>query len=117
LISDPLSFGPVDAFVALLEELVVVLEDAVTDRALSRGDAIDRALTWVGATQGVLTLGKLSRFDPNRFNTARLVDTLTETLLAGWGAKGADVRRASSYLTRLEEDGLLSRTTTQGDDS
>jgi AcrR family transcriptional regulator len=74
---------------------------AAEGRALDRGDAWGRAVSWVAALNGVLLLEGLGRADPRTFQPAALARQLTIDLVVGWGADPAVVARAALHVERL----------------
>ena len=68
--------------------------------ALGPGDPMRRALCFWAALQGVVQLRKLSRLDPELLDTSRLLHTLCDGLLCGWGAARESFEEAADWVER-----------------
>lgn len=88
-------------FIGLFGQLVNQLLAAEQCGALSPGDAQRRALVFWSSLQGVCSLRKLRRVDPNFFDPARAGSELVISLLIGWGA---EPERAKEQERRCEAD-------------
>lgn len=90
-----------ESLAPLLGDVRDLFEIAAERGALAEGDAVERTLTLWGGLHGVLQLTKLARFEPERMDGRRRVEHLLESLLAGWGARTAEVAATKD----LEGDG------------
>jgi AcrR family transcriptional regulator len=89
---------------SFLDDVRSLLARAADAGALAPGDAFDRTLVLWSALQGSSQLGKISRFEPKRFDARRLGREALRALLAGWGACDADVARAVSAADRQKRN-------------
>lgn len=79
---------------ALLGELVGLFAEASRQGALTAGDAMQRAVVFWAALQGLTQLEKLRRLSPPVPATSPLGDLATKTLLLGFGADPALLNKA-----------------------
>lgn len=98
LVEDEHTAAPLQAALALVQEVAGAIDGASAVGALTEGDALDRALVLLASTQGILQLEKLRRFDSDRFDTARLAVRLTRDLLVAWGASPTALEAAAQHL-------------------
>jgi AcrR family transcriptional regulator len=84
--------------VALLLELSALFSRAEAAAALPAGDVAQRTRIIWGTLQGILSLAKLSRFDPAMGETAALGTEAVTALLRGWGASAHHVERATELV-------------------
>ncbi len=89
LVRDDEALRVAPALMAFLSDVAGLHPHRPRAEALGPGDEERRALVLWGALQGVCQLGKLARFDEQRFDTTALGEDLLATLLAGWGASPA----------------------------
>ena len=101
LLADPRPLVPAEEakqtaplLLAFLNDVRDVLARAASVGALTPGDAFDRTLVLWSALQGAAQLGKISRFEPKRFDATRLGREALRALLMGWGAKSSELDRA-----------------------
>jgi AcrR family transcriptional regulator len=83
-------------FIGIFTQLINQFRDASECQALAAGDAQRRALVFWSSLQGVSTLDKLCRVDPEFFDPTRAGAELIATLLEGWGADPACVQQQRS---------------------
>lgn len=69
----------------VLARVAARIAQAQAHGVLREGDALRRTVILWGATQGVMQLRKLARFDPG-FGGVGLADELVRSTLVGWGA-------------------------------
>jgi AcrR family transcriptional regulator len=86
LLADVAALRVAPAMLAFLADVSALFEEAAAAGALCPGDSERRALALWGALQGINQLGKLARFDAERFDARRLGGVAVRALLAGWGA-------------------------------
>ena len=91
----------------VLDPVVARLGEAVDNRSLQPGDPVARSLVWHASLLGVLRLERLAPVDRHLFRAAPLARTLAEGLLVGWGADGAEVEVAATWVERLSARGPL----------
>jgi AcrR family transcriptional regulator len=96
-----------EVLMALLEDPRRLIADAVEAEVLEDGDAVERALRWVGALNGVLVMDGLAPLDRHLFRGAHLARALTADLLVGWGAVRSQVEGAAALVDRLAAMGPL----------
>lgn len=84
--------------------------------ALHPADPMDRTIVLAAALNGVLQVGKLSRWDADLLNGARLARILVDDLLLGWGAPSAQLAEAHAVIDRIARRQPLARPLTHGDD-
>lgn len=94
LLADTAALRVAPAMMAFLADVSALFDEAAASGALCPGDAERRALTLWGALQGINQLGKLARFDSERFDARRLGEVALRALLAGFGASGEALDRA-----------------------
>lgn len=92
------------------------VEGAVAAAALEAGDAMDRTVVLAAALNGVLQVGKLTRWDAELLDPARLARSLVDSLLAGWGADPTHLSAAHGVIDRIARRQPLARPLpTEGD--
>ena len=108
LLSDPVASDPTDrsgpslgVVRSLLDQPRELIDDAVEAGVLDPADALERALRWLAALNGVLRVEVLAPLDRHLFRGTHLARSLTEDLLVGWGASREDVEVATSQVERL----------------
>lgn len=79
---------------AMLAEVGALFVHAAGVGALPPGDAAEQTLVVWATLQGVMSLGKLGRFDPRLGATDALGHAALSALLRGWGADAAALDRA-----------------------
>jgi len=77
--------------------------------ALGAADPMDRTVTLAAALNGVLQVGKLSRWDAELLDGARLARLLVDDLLAGWGAAPEPLAAAHAVIDRIARRRPLAR--------
>jgi hypothetical protein len=90
-----------DVLMALLEDPRLLVVEAVEARLLDPDDALERALRWMTALNGVLLVDRLAPLDRHLFRGAHLARALTADLLVGWGAARDEVEGAAAQVDRL----------------
>lgn len=85
--------------------------------ALQPADAMERTIVLAAALNGVLQVGKLSRWDPDLLDGPRLARVLVDDLLAGWGAEPALLAEAHAVIDAIARRGPLARPLPHGDNS
>lgn len=78
-----------------------LLDEACRLDVLEYGDDTGRALRWMCALRGVVSLERLSKVDRHLFRVNHHARELTFDLLVGWGADRADVEIAGSHVEEL----------------
>lgn len=81
-------------------EAMQVLAEARTERALSEGEDVERALVLWASLQGIAQTRKLERWGVPGLASDALADALVRALLVGWGAEPS---RAKESLARAAE--------------
>jgi AcrR family transcriptional regulator len=76
----------VEAMLVLLREVAALIEQAESVHSLQPGPALSRAVELWAAIHGNVLIGKFARFDPELFSASGRVESLTQSLLIGWGA-------------------------------
>ena len=82
--------------------------------ALGPGDAMDRTIVLAAALNGVLQVGKLSRWDAELLDAARLARLLIDDLLTGWGADADHLAAAHAIIDGIARRQPLARTLPDG---
>ncbi len=90
-----------DVLLALLEDPRGLVVEAVEAGVLDPDDALERALRWVTALNGVLLVDRLAPLDRQLFRGAHQARALTADLLVGWGAARDAVEGAAAQVDRL----------------
>ena len=93
LVGDAQAKKTAPVLVGFLGDVAALLERAAETGAIEPGDAFDRTLILWSSLQGILQLGKLGRFDGERFDPKRLGERAVRDLLAGWGASAAALEK------------------------
>jgi AcrR family transcriptional regulator len=100
----------------LLTELLVVIEAAVSEGALSStsqragDDGLRRTLRLIGALDGALLVSNANVTalpDPEAFQARHLTQLVTEDLLLAWGAPPRTLEAATVQLERMRAAGTL----------
>lgn len=89
---------------------------AASAGALAPGDPMDRTIVLAAALNGVLQVGKLSRWDAELLDGARLGRLLIDDLLAGWGAAVDHLAAAHAVIDGIARRQPLARTLPDGVD-
>jgi AcrR family transcriptional regulator len=105
LLSDEESRRTAPLLLAMIGDVEALFRTAVETRALARGDSIERTLAFWAVLQGALTLEKARRVAPALPSAAVVAGSAIATLLTGWGAPAAQLRRAQ----RIVESGKGAR--------
>lgn len=98
LIADEHAAAAVPLLTALLDDVQRLLADGVTAGAFDAGDPRARALTLWSTLHGLNALGKLARLAPPASGAAEVGQEAVRTLLRGFGAERALIRRAEEAL-------------------
>ncbi|MFU8803466.1 MAG: TetR/AcrR family transcriptional regulator [Bradymonadaceae bacterium] len=78
----------------LLGHLARVIEEGQRLEQLSPGSPLDRAIIAWSSLQGMADRRKLTRLQPEVFDTKRLTRELLRSFLLGWGAQAEDIDAA-----------------------
>lgn len=78
----------------LLNDIRLACVEAVAADALTPGDPTSRTTTLLAAIQGVMQTRKLLRFLDGAQELSTLLGGVAADLLAGWGARAGDLKRA-----------------------
>ena len=99
LVADPREIIPGDqiAVVAPAGAAVLAVAEGIVGE-LPGSDSRSRAVMWVAALMGVIATRKLSRLDSSLFDSEELAESLTCSLLRGWGVREPQLRRALDAL-------------------
>ncbi len=84
--------------------------------ALHPGDPMDRTIVLAAALNGVLQVGKLSRWDAELLDGGRLARLLIDDLLAGWGADADHLAAAHAVIDGIARRQPLARPLPDGAD-
>ena len=79
---------------ALLGDVDALFREAEESGLLDKGDSFQRTLAFWAVLQGTLALEKLRRIAPALPSAREVATDALAGMLAGWGADGANVRRA-----------------------
>jgi len=91
----------VGAMLETLKPLREVIEVAMQEGVLSRGNASQRTLTLFAGLQGILQLRKLGEKVPHVFDIDTLFETLLHSILMGWGVSSEAIKSAEGLLSDL----------------
>lgn len=93
------------AFAGLIQQVSLSLLEAERAGELSpSADPAQRAVLLLASHQGLLQLGKVSRYAPDLLDPRRLGDALVDALLSGWGADPAQIPFTRALLRAPQDD-------------
>lgn len=99
LVDDVASAVVAPPMMGVLSFVSVLFEAAARLGALNDAQsALERTIVFWSSSHGVMMLQKLERLAPRSFDTTALNETLTNTLLAGWGATQDDLAAAQTWI-------------------
>ncbi|HBP17722.1 MAG TPA: hypothetical protein DEA08_08010 [Planctomycetes bacterium] len=93
------------AFAGLIQQVSQTLLDAEQAEELGPSDdPAQRAVLLLASHQGLLQLGKVSRYAPDLLDPRRLGDALVDGLLTGWGADPSQIPFTRALLRAPQDD-------------
>jgi AcrR family transcriptional regulator len=99
----------VPTILRLMELARARFDVAVQVGALHPADPMDRTIVLAAALNGVLQVGKLSRWDAEPLDAGRLASQLIDALLVGWGADPEHLAAAHDVIDGIARRQLLAR--------
>ncbi len=102
LLSENAARPVVGAMLDALKPLREVIELAMSEGILERGNASQRTLTLFASLQGILQLRKLGEKVPHVFDVDILFQTLMNSVLMGWGVDMEDIQKAQAVVAALD---------------
>ncbi len=100
LLSDEESRKTAPLLLALLSDVEEMFRIAAERGALTKGDSIERTLAFWAVLQGALSLEKMRRIAPTLPSATDVAGAAAATLLVGWGASPAHIKRAQRLIER-----------------
>lgn len=100
LLSDEESRRTAPLLVALLSDVQAMFRAAASAGALAKGDDVERTLAFWAVLQGALSLEKARRIAPALPTSVDVGRAAMASMLVGWGANPATVRRAERIAGR-----------------